>query len=97
MKRTLDVDPARCSRCQGRLEPIAIITRAEVISRILSHLRLPSVPAPIGPAGSLAYEVAGESVGDWAVGMDPEPPDEDDQARAPPCDWDGVDPPWSEG
>ena len=91
MKRTLDVDPARCTRCHGRLEPIAMITRDEIVSRILSHLRLPSAPAPLGPAGSLAYDVTGELVGDWVVGLDPEPPDED--ARAPPCDCDGIDPP----
>jgi hypothetical protein len=50
------------------LEPLAIITRDEVISRILSHLRLPSVPAPLGPAGSLAYEVTGEPMDDWVLG-----------------------------
>ena len=91
MKRTLDIDPARCARCHGRFEPIAIITRDEIISRILSHLRLPSAPAPLGPAGSLAYDVTGEPMGDWVVGVDPSPPDQG--ARAPPCDWDGIDPP----
>jgi hypothetical protein len=35
MRRTLDIDPALCPRCEGRLEPIAMITRDDVVERIL--------------------------------------------------------------
>jgi hypothetical protein len=87
----LDVDPAICPRCDGRLEPLAIITNEETVRRILSSMRLPVDPAPVGPGGSMAYDVRGEPMDDWVVGLDPEPPDED--ARGPPSEWDGVDPP----
>jgi hypothetical protein len=40
MRRTLDIDPANCSRCEGRLAPIALITREDVVERILSHLNV---------------------------------------------------------
>jgi hypothetical protein len=92
MRRTLDVDPAHCPRCEGRLEPIAIITRDEVVERILSHLNLPVAPEPIGPGGSLAWDLGDERMEDWVVGMDPEPPDVDVTQRGPPCD-ECVDPP----
>jgi hypothetical protein len=45
MKRTLDIDPAHCPQCEGRLEPIAIITRDDIVQRILSHLNLPASPS----------------------------------------------------
>lgn len=89
MRRTLDIDPAQCT-CGGKLKPIAIITREEVVQRILSHLSLPSVPAPVGPGRSMAFDVTGEPVGEWVVGLDPDPPDAPE--RGPPA-WDGVDPP----
>jgi len=73
------------------LEPIAIITRDQIVSRILSHLRLAATPQPLGPAGSLAYDGTGEPMGHWGVGVDPERTDQD--AGAPPCDDDGIDPP----
>lgn len=95
MRRTLDVNPARCTRCQGRLEPVAIVTREDVVRRILSHLSLPLQPAPIGPGGSIAYDVSGEPLGDWIVGVNPEPPSED--ARGPPSEWDGIDAPGPDG
>jgi hypothetical protein len=45
LKRTLDIDPAHCSRCAGR-QPIAIITRDDGVDRIWSHLNLPTSPEP---------------------------------------------------
>jgi hypothetical protein len=92
MRRTLDIDPAHCPQCEGRLEPIAIITRDEVVERILSHLNLPAAPEPIGPGGSLAWDLGDERMDDWVVGMDPEPPDVHETQRGPPCDA-CVDPP----
>jgi hypothetical protein len=57
MRRTLDIDPAHCPRCEGRLEPIAIITREDIVEKILSHVHLPMAPEPVGPGGSLAWEL----------------------------------------
>jgi hypothetical protein len=86
MRRTLDIDPAHCPQCEGRLEPIAIITRDDIVHPILSHLNLPTAPAPIGPGGSLAWDLGDQSMGDWVVGMDPEPPELDAPQRGPPYD-----------
>jgi hypothetical protein len=94
IRRTFDIDPAECDRCRARLEPVAIITRDDVIERILAHLSLPVSAAPIGPGGSMAWDVTGEPIPDWAIGMDPEPPPADE--RSPPDPWDGVDPPGPE-
>ena len=73
--------------CQGRLEPIAIITRQETIDRILSHLSLPLRAERLGPADTVAYDITGEPMLDGVVGVDPM------EARGPPSEWDGVDPP----
>ena len=94
MRRTLGVDPAECDRCRARLEPVAIITREAVIQRILAHLSLPVSAAAIGPGTTMAWDVTGEPMPDWVVGMDPEPPLADE--RSPPAAWDGVDPPGPE-
>ena len=59
MRRTLEVDPALCPRCDSRLEPLAIISSDETVRRILSSVRLPVEPAPVGPGGSMAYDVLG--------------------------------------
>ena len=43
---------------QQRLSPIAVITQEAVMTRILRHLQLASVPPPIAPACShQAYSV----------------------------------------
>ncbi|MCU0694069.1 MAG: hypothetical protein MUF54_21975 [Polyangiaceae bacterium] len=91
MKRTLDVEPARRAECEGGLESFAIMTCDEVISRISSFLRSPTVPAPLGPAGSPACDVTVEVVRAWVVNVDRASPDDD--ARAPPCEWSAFDPP----
>jgi hypothetical protein len=67
-----------------------MITRDDVVERILSHPNLPA--APIGPGGSLAWDLDDERMDDWVVGMDPEPPDIDVTQRGPPC-GECVDPP----
>jgi hypothetical protein len=84
MKRTLDIDPAHCPRCEGRLEPIAIITLDDIVQRI--PLNLPASPEPMDPGGSMAWDLGDERMGDWVLGMDPEPPEVDVTQRSPPCD-----------
>jgi hypothetical protein len=49
--RVFDVDMATCPFChRGSLRIIAAITQESVITRILRHLKLASVPPPIAPA-----------------------------------------------
>ena len=90
MRHTFEVDPLACPSCHGTFEPIAIITRREVIDRILSHLSLPLAPVDLVHSDTVAYDVTGEQMPDWVVGMDT---DLDFDARAPPNEWDAVDPP----
>ena len=90
IRHCFDADVLTCPNpdCNGRLEPIAIITRQQTVDRILSHLSLPLRPEPLGPADTVAYDITGEPMLDWVQGVDPEL-----DARAPPNEWDGVDPP----
>ncbi len=49
--RVFDLAMATCPWCRrGSLRIIAAITQESVITRILRHLKLASVPPPIGPA-----------------------------------------------
>ena len=49
--RVFDLDMATCPFCRcGALRIIAAITQESVITRILRHLKLASVPPPITPA-----------------------------------------------
>ena len=90
MARTFAIDVLQCTRCSGRLEPIAVITKAETAQRILSHLRLPIASEPMTDGYSVGYDVTEQPMPSWATGTDPEP---DEDARGPPSDYDGVDPP----
>ena len=72
------------------MTPVAVIQRQEVIDRILQHLALPLGPVQLAHPDTLAYDITGEPMPAWAVGVDPQP---DPDARAPPNDWDGIDPP----
>ncbi|MCU0694195.1 MAG: hypothetical protein MUF54_22610 [Polyangiaceae bacterium] len=73
MRHTLDMDPTNCPSCERRLGPIALITREDIVERIPSHLHLPAAPEPVGPGGSLAWDVGQEPMQDWVIGMDPQP------------------------
>jgi hypothetical protein len=53
MKRVFAVDVLRCGNCGGRRQVIALITEAEPIHRILTHLGLAAQPPPIAPARPL--------------------------------------------
>jgi len=49
--RVFGLDMATCPFCRrGTLRLIAVITQESVITRILRHLQLASVPPPIAPA-----------------------------------------------
>ena len=49
--RIFDLEMATCPLCRrGALRIIAVITQESVITRILRHLQLASVPPPIAPA-----------------------------------------------
>ena len=49
--RVFDLDMATCPLChRGSLRIIAAITHESVITRILRHLQLASVPPPVAPA-----------------------------------------------
>jgi hypothetical protein len=67
---------------------IAVITQRAVLDKILEHVRLPLSAQLTADGYSVRYEVSGESIPQWAVGVDPEP-----DARGPPASCDDVDPP----
>ena len=49
--RVFDLDMGTCPFChRGTLRIIAAITHESVITRILRHLKLASIPPPIAPA-----------------------------------------------
>ena len=51
LRRVFGLDMATCPFCRrGALRIIAVITQESVITRILRHLQLASVPPPIAPA-----------------------------------------------
>jgi len=95
LRHCFDEDVLDCPGCHARLEPIAVIRRQDVIDRILRHLALPPVPAEPTHPDTVGIDVTGEPLPDWVVGVDPEPPDPVE--RAPPRDWDCVDPPAPDG
>ena len=49
LKRTLGVDGLDCPSCHAQMLVIALITKAEVVQKILDHLRLPATPPPVAP------------------------------------------------
>jgi len=86
----------QCPRChKGRLRPIAVITKDQVISRILSHLHLPVSPELLADECTVVYDVTDQPMPGWVVGADPEPPEQ--EARGPADErFEGVDPPCPE-
>jgi hypothetical protein len=65
---------------------LAVITKQDVIAKILTLVNVPREPAANGDAPARYYDVTGEPVPAWAVGVDPD-------ERGPPHDYDAVDPP----
>jgi MFS superfamily sulfate permease-like transporter len=54
------------------------------------HVKLAAGPQRTADGYSLPYDVTAEPIPRWAIGIDPEPEQEE---RGPPSDWDGIDPP----
>ncbi len=86
MKRTLGINVLQCPVCQATMLLLAVITKREVIDRILTHVKVPREPVEGDEPAALYFDVTGESVPAWAVGVDPD-------ERGPPTDWEFVDPP----
>ena len=91
MRRTLGINVLQCPVCQATMLLLAVITKREVIDRILTHVKVPREPVLSDEPAVLYYDVTGEPVPAWALGVDPDPDE-----RGPPTDWDLVDPPASE-
>jgi len=49
LRRTFDVDVLACTRCQGRLRLMSVITEPATVRRILEHLGMPATAPPILP------------------------------------------------
>lgn len=88
MRRTLGINVLQCPVCQATMLLLAVITKREVIDRILTHVKVPREPVLSDEPAVLYYDVTGEPVPAWALGVDPDPDE-----RGPPTDWDLVDPP----
>jgi hypothetical protein len=88
MRKTLGINPLACPVCSATMVLLAVITKQEVIRRILTHVKVPREPAANDDAPALYYDVTGEPAPSWALGVDPDP----DQ-RGPPAHYDRVDPP----
>ena len=88
MRRTIGINLLRCVVCQATMTLLAVITKPDVILRILSHVKVPRCPVTTDEAPLLYYDVTGEPAPSWAVGVDPDPDE-----RGPPIDYDVVDPP----
>ena len=88
LKRSFDFDILECTKCHARMRPVAVITRQDIVDKILVHLRLPLCPAALGRGSAIGYDVTGEPIGDWVVGVDPEPDE-----RGPPSEAYCIDPP----
>jgi len=52
LKRVFNIDVKTCPHCQGEMKVISAILDKETITKILTHLGLPTEPPPIAPARS---------------------------------------------
>jgi hypothetical protein len=50
LRRVFAVDALRCPKCMGPMVVLAFLTDLQVVDKILTHLGLPSAPAPLAPA-----------------------------------------------
>lgn len=72
--RVMDVDALRCPRCAAPMVVLAFISDPRVIGRILTHLGMPTSPAPLAPAGDDFDQTPSQEL--------------DDAPDLPPDDWD---------
>jgi hypothetical protein len=95
MKRTFGIDVLQCPKCESntKMTVIAVISRRDVVNKILSHVQLPLSPETLSDGYSVAYEVSPEEVPTWVEGTFVE---EEGYVweRGPPREWEGVDPPY---
>jgi len=92
MRRGLRIDVLDCPACHQRTRPVAIIEQENAIEKILAHVGLPVEPEVLADGCTLAFDVTGEPIPDWAVGTDPES-EPHGYERGPPDAFEGVDPP----
>jgi len=60
LHRVFFISAMRCPRCSGAMVILAFLSDPPVFTRILRHLRLPTVPPPVAPArGSGAGDLWG--------------------------------------
>ena len=52
--RSLRIDGLECPNCSATMVVIALITKTDVIAKILDHLRIPSTPPPVAPPRRLS-------------------------------------------
>ena len=88
MRRTLGINVLKCPVCQMTMVLLAVITRREVIDRILTHVKVPREPVEGDESAALYYDVTGEPVPSWVIGVDPDPDE-----RGPPDYDELIDPP----
>jgi hypothetical protein len=88
LRRTFGINILCCPVCQSTMVLLALITKQDVIAKILTHVKVPREPVQNHDAPALYYDVTGQPVPSWAVGVDPDPGE-----RGPPQDYDVVDPP----
>jgi len=93
LKRSFDFDVLKCPRCAGRMEIIAVITRAEAIERILSHLSLPLKMEALGTHGTMVCDISGEQISESEWSQIPEWDEWSPDERGPPSENDWIDPP----
>lgn len=82
------IDVLDCPKCHKRMTPVAVIEQEEVCSKILTHLKLPLRPEEMSD-GAVVYDVTDDPIHEW----DGRTQERGRRTRAPPCDWDGIDPP----
>jgi len=93
LKRSFDFDVLKCTKCQGRMQIISVITGQDAIDRILSHLSLPQQIEALGSNATLGCDITDEQIPEWEWSQEVIPePDE----RGPPSENYGIDPPFSE-
>jgi hypothetical protein len=97
LAKTFGVDALACPRCKkGRLRPVAVMTKHEIVARILSHLHLPLTPEQLSDQCTIVYDVTDQPMPGWALGSDPEQPEPEADERGPPEESEGIDPPCAE-
>jgi hypothetical protein len=92
MQRTFGIDPLRCPKCESKMKVLAVISQPEVVDEILAHVGLPVEPEVLADGCTLAFNVTGERIPEWAEGTNPQS-ELHGYERGPPCAFEGVDPP----